>query len=110
MSKPGDGFNIDKIAGGSNNLGSYLITSGQAVSWGQYQYLVVNEDCVFTVLSTAGGKDLLPAHNGSGTGGLNLTGMTVTKGMVIVPIGDTSKPDNLIKNVTVSSGSVLAYG
>ena len=107
MTKPGDGYSIDKMAGGSDNLGSYLIDSNQAVTWGKYQYLVVNDDCVFTVLQTKTDRNLLLGHGAGGDlgGGLNLAGVTVAKGMVIYP------PDReTILNVTLSSGSVLAYG
>ena len=105
MSKPGDGFNIDKMAGGSNNLGSYFINSSQAVSWGEFQYLVVNADCVFSVLTTSANRNLMTAHTGDGSGGMNIGTNTISKGMVIVP------PNNeFITAVTITSGSVLAYG
>ena len=107
MSKPGDGYSIDKMAGGSDQRGSYYIDSAQAVTWGKYQYLVVNADAVFTVLQTNTDRNLLLAHGAGGDlgGGLNLAGVTVAKGMVIYP------PDReTILNVTLSSGSVLAYG
>ena len=107
MAGPGDGKSIDKMAGGSNNRGSYYIDSAQAVTWGAYQYLVVNADAVFTVLQTNTDRNLLLAHGAGGDlgPGLNLATFTIAKGMVIYP------PDNeLILNVTLASGSVLAYG
>lgn len=97
---------LSRMAGGNQQLGSVLITSAQAVTWGEYQYLVVNEDCIFTVLTTETERDLLLGHNDpDGSGGLNYAGATITKGMIIVAPGN-----ELILNITVSSGTVLAYG
>lgn len=104
MSIPG--LAIDTIAGGANQKGSFFIDTN-AVTFGEYQYLVANADCVFTVLQTNTDRDLLLGHGEGGDlgGGLNLAGQTVGKGMVIYP------PDReTIRNVTLSSGSVLAYG
>jgi len=103
MSIPG--LSIDTIAGGANLTGSFFIDT-VAVTFGEYRYLVVNADCVFTVLQTNTGRDLLLGHGAGGDlgDGLNLAGQTVGKGMVIYPIGRET-----IKNVTLSSGSVLAY-
>ncbi len=104
MSIPG--LAIDTIAGGANQLGSFFIDT-TAVTFGKFQYLVVNVDCVFTVLTTNTGRDLLLDHGEGGDfgDGLNLAGQTVGKGLVIYPIGRET-----IKNVTLSIGSVLAYG
>lgn len=104
MSIPG--HSVDTIAGGANQKGSTFITT-DAVTWGEYQYLVVNADCVFTVLQTNTDRDLLLGHGEGGDlgEGLNLAGQTVAKGMVIYPIGRET-----IKNITLASGSVLAYG
>lgn len=109
MSKSGDGFNIDKMAGGSNELGSIFIDT-TAVTWGKFQYLVVNADCVFTVLTTNLNRDCLLGHEAIAdtndyNDGLNLAGQTVTKGMIIYP----PKGETFL-NITLSSGSVLAYG
>lgn len=100
------GQSINVIAGGANSLGSFYIDT-VAVTFGKYQYLVIDADCVFTVLQTNTGRDLLLGHGEGGDlgGGLNLAGKTVAKGMVIYPIGIET-----IKNVTLLSGSVIAYG
>lgn len=96
---------LDLIAGGANFKGSFFIDTN-AVTFGKYRYLVVNADCVFTTLQTNTDRNLLLGHGEGGDlgGGLNLAGQTVGKGMVIYPIGVET-----IKNVTLSSGSVLAY-
>ncbi len=112
MAGPGDGNSIDKMAGGSNNRGSKFIDTA-AVTWGDFEYLVVNADCVFTTLTTDVGRDCLLGHLAEGSfqpgesesDGLNLAGQTVAKGMVIYPPNE-----ELFKDVTLSSGSVLAYG
>jgi len=98
---------LELLTGGTEGIGSYLIDSNQAVTWGKFQYLVMNEDTVFTTLQTKTGRDLLLAHAAGGDlgDGLNLAGVTVGKGMVIVP-----PAGELILNITISSGSVLAYG
>ncbi len=94
------------MAGGTKVLGSNLIDG--TVTTGRYEYLVVNVAATFTTLACIGGRDLLGASDPSGTSetsGLNLSGVEVAVGMVIVPpCGD------LIENIVVSAGSVLAYG
>lgn len=108
---------LQKLTGGTKKLGSYFIDSNQAVTWGDYEYLVVNAECVFTVLQTISSRNLLAAHavdDGFGDG-LNLSGATVAKGIVIYPplsprSGNAGSNDDNILNVTLSSGSVIAYG
>lgn len=101
----GIGDSIDKIAGGANRKGSFFIGT-VAITFGKYAYLVVNADCVFTVLQTNTDRDCLLGHDPDSDlgGGLNLATQTISKGMVIYP------PDQeTFLNVTLSSGSVLAY-
>jgi|TARA_R110000796_G_scaffold236515_1_gene355972 hypothetical protein len=94
------------MAGGSKVLGSNFIDG--TITNGQYQYLVINAEAVFTTISCVGGRDLLGASDPSGNNdgsGLNLSGATLAVGMVIVP-----PSGELIENIVLASGSVLAYG
>ncbi len=107
----GIGDSIDKIAGGANRKGSFFIGTS-AVTFGTYAYLVVNADCIFTTLETNVGRDCLAGHLGQGSfqpgetesDGLNLSGATVSKGMVIYPPNQET-----FLNITLSQGSLLAY-
>lgn len=102
----GESVSQKRMAGGSQQLGSYLINSSEAVTWGQYEYLVVNADCVISVLTTDKNRNLLLGNNDpDGSGGINIDGITLSKGMFIY------SPDyELIRDVTIDSGSVMAYG
>ena len=63
----------------------------------KFYALVVNADCVLTVLTSVGGVNLLTQYN--------LSGKTLKQGTYIPMFkGD------LIANVTPSSGSVIGYG
>jgi len=90
---------------GSTQEGSVFIDSTDAlVTDGNYQYLIVNADCVFATLNTEDGRDLLAARSGD-SGGLNLSGFTISKGMnILAPAGA------IIKQIDLTSGSILAYG
>lgn len=112
MTKPGDGPASIKMAGGTKRLGSVLITSAQAVTWGAYEFLVVNEDAVFATLTTVTGRNLLLGHNDpDGSGGINFAGATITKGMIVqAPATLEGDEPELIRDVSMTSGTVLAYG
>jgi hypothetical protein len=93
------------MAGGTKGLGSNYING--TVTNGRYEYLQVNVAATFTTLSCIGGRDLLAGSDPSGEtiSGLNLSGAEIAVGMVIVP-----PKGELIEKITLSGGSVLAYG
>lgn len=82
---------IEKITGG--NYGMLFIDA--AVTDKSFHTLVVNADCVLTVLADTAGNNLLTIYG--------LGSKTLKQGMIINGMG------NPIKNVTPSSGSLIGY-
>jgi hypothetical protein len=74
--------------------GLYTDGTVAATSSDNYQFLVVNEDAVFTTLTDQEDTNLITAWG--------ISGKTITKGMIISPKGETA-----FKSVVVASGSVL---
>jgi hypothetical protein len=83
---------LQEMMGG---LGTMEFVNG-AVSNKQYDFLVVNEAAVFSVLTSGSGANLVSLYN--------LSGATLANGMVI-----RGAKGEKITAVTVSGGSVLAY-
>lgn len=82
----------ERTLGGQDCLFIDSATTGR-----RFFCLVVNADCVLTVLTTAGGQNLLTQYG--------LSGKTIKQGMLIPMYnGDP------IAAVTPSSGSVVGYG
>jgi hypothetical protein len=76
-------------------LGTMEFVNG-AVTEKAYDFLVVNEAATFSVLTSAGGADLVTLYA--------LSGASLANGMVI----RGAKGEKIIE-VTVTAGSVLAY-
>jgi hypothetical protein len=76
-------------------LGTMEFVNG-AVTEKAYDFLVVNEAATFSVLTSAGGADLVTLYA--------LSGASLANGMVI-----RGAKGEKITEVTVSAGSVLAY-
>lgn len=97
------------MAGGTKGLGSNYISSAAPVTNGRYEFLVVNATAGFSVLSCLGGRNLLAGSVPGGddpASGLNLSGVTtLAVGMIIIP-----PKGELIENITMANGDVLAYG
>jgi hypothetical protein len=83
---------IQKILGGN---GCLFIDA--AVTEKTFYALVVNEDCVLSVLSSKGGQNLLTQYG--------LSGKTLKQGMIIPMFNGDA-----IAAVTPASGSVIGYG
>jgi hypothetical protein len=83
---------LQEMMGG---LGTMEFVNG-AVSNKQYDFLVVNEAAVFSVLTSGSGANLVSLYN--------LSGATLANGMVI-----RGAKGEKITAVTVTAGSVLAY-
>jgi hypothetical protein len=83
---------LQKILGGNGCLFIDAAVTGKT-----YYALVVNTDCVLTVLTSKGGENLLTAYN--------LSGKTIKQGMII-----PMKNGDVIAAVTPSSGSLFGYG
>jgi hypothetical protein len=74
--------------------GKYTDGTVAATSSDNYQFLVVNEDAIFTTLTDQDDTDVVAEWG--------VSGKTITKGMIIGPKGDKA-----FKSVVVASGSVL---
>jgi hypothetical protein len=83
---------LQEMMGG---LGTMEFVNG-AVSSKSYDFLVVNEAATFSVLTSAGGSNLVTLYN--------LSGASLANGMVI-----RGAKGEKITAVTVTAGSVLAY-
>jgi hypothetical protein len=83
---------LEKILGGQ---GCLFIDA--AVTGRRFYALVVNDDCVLTTLTTAGGQNLLTQYG--------LSGKTLKAG-ALIPMFDGDP----IAAVTPSSGSLIGYG
>ena len=84
--------NVQKILGGNGMLFIDSASTGN-----RFYCLVVNTDCVLSVLTSAGGQNLLTQYN--------LSGKTLSAGTIISMFnGDP------IAAVTPASGSVIGYG
>lgn len=80
---------IKSITGG---LGTELITG--SVTGKKYIFLVINSDAVFTTITGTNNTDIRT--------GLNIGSTVIKQGMIVRP-----KNGELVKDVTVSSGSVF---
>lgn len=85
---------LQEIMAGNGTM--LFIDSGNAQTNQNFRFLVVNQPCTLSVLTSAGGQNLITAYNLSGK---VLAGGVVIKG---------AKGEN-ITAVTVTAGSVLAY-
>lgn len=74
--------------------GLYTDGTVAATSSDNYQFLVVNEDAIFTTLTDQDDTDIVAEWA--------IGGKTITKGMIIAPKGEKA-----FKSVVVASGSVL---
>ena len=74
--------------------GLYTDGTVAATSADNYQFLVVNEDAIFTTLTDQDDTDIVAEWG--------ISGKTITKGMIIAPKGEKA-----FKSVVVASGSVL---
>jgi hypothetical protein len=83
---------LQEMMGG---LGTMEFVNG-AVSSKSYDFLVVNEAAVFSVLTSGSGANLVTLYN--------LSGASLANGMVI-----RGAKGEKITAVTVTAGSVLAY-
>ena len=74
--------------------GLYTDGTVAATSSDNYQFLVVNEDAIFTTLTDQDDTDIVAEWG--------ISGKTITKGMIISPKGEKA-----FKSVVVADGSVL---
>jgi len=83
-----------KMLGGN---GCKLVKVGSPQTDGKFYAVVVNEDCVLSVLETVGGTNLIDEYG--------LAAATLTAGAFLPMFnGDP------IKKVTTASGTAIAYG